>query len=226
MGDLVTNHSVQVADVRVGSISKIELTDDYKAKVTMSVQDIDLPKDSTAVLRTTSLLGEKFIELRPNGDPTKGPFFKSGDRIEQVDQAPELEFVAEQAVELLAGVLSTDIATLVETGAAGFGGRAEELHNLIDELSTISATLASQTGNIVSIIDGLDQATATLAAGSGELDQLLLNLSTTPTSSPRTAIRSSRRCASSPAWPPSRTSRCSSRTSTTSTARSSSSTPS
>src|SRR3546814_6823664 len=32
VGDLVTGHSVQVADVRVGSITGIELTDDYRAK--------------------------------------------------------------------------------------------------------------------------------------------------------------------------------------------------
>ena len=60
VGDLVTGHSVQVADVRVGSITKIELTDDYRALVTMSVKDgLDLPSDSEAVLRTTSLLGER-----------------------------------------------------------------------------------------------------------------------------------------------------------------------
>ena len=39
VGDLVAGHSVQVADVRVGSITGIELTDDYQAKVTMRIKD-------------------------------------------------------------------------------------------------------------------------------------------------------------------------------------------
>ncbi len=176
IGDLVVNHSVQTADVRIGSVSKIELTDDYRAVVTLSIRDVDLPRDSVAVLRTTSLLGEKFIEIRPNGDPTEGPFLADGDRIAEAIESPELEFVAEQAVEVLAGVTSTDIATLVETGAVGFGGREAELRGLLDDLSVISATLADQTGNIVRIIDGLGSTTATLAPASADVDQLLINL--------------------------------------------------
>ena len=39
VGDLVTGHSVQVADVRIGSVTDIELTDDYRARVTMSIKD-------------------------------------------------------------------------------------------------------------------------------------------------------------------------------------------
>jgi phospholipid/cholesterol/gamma-HCH transport system substrate-binding protein len=38
VGDLQPRHSVQMADVRVGQISSIKLTDDYKARVTMSVK--------------------------------------------------------------------------------------------------------------------------------------------------------------------------------------------
>src|SRR5215831_18804926 len=65
VGDLVENHAVQVADVRVGSVTKIELTSDFKAKVTMSLDRVNLPGDAVAELRQTSLLGEKFIQLRP-----------------------------------------------------------------------------------------------------------------------------------------------------------------
>lgn len=185
VGDLVTGHSVQVADVRVGSITGIELTEDYKARVTMRVKDdLNLPDNSGALLRTTSLLGEKFVELRPlhdaGGDEVPGSgILEDGDVIERAAEAPELEFVAEEAVNILAGVASNDLATLIETGAVGFGGRAAELGGLIDSLSVVSGTLAEQTGNIVAIIDGLDRATATLAGAEGRIDQLLVNLADT-----------------------------------------------
>src|SRR5947209_3184475 len=79
-GDLQSRGSVQVADVRVGSIGRIKLTKDFRATVTMSLnKGVRIPKDSTAYLRTTSLLGEKFVELRPDGDPGKGPFLRDGD---------------------------------------------------------------------------------------------------------------------------------------------------
>ena len=189
VGDLVSGHSVQVADVRVGSITGIELTDGFKAKVTMKIKDdLELPVDSIALLRTTSLLGEKFIELRPPADDDDdakpaadcdSDVLVDGCRIGSTQQAPELEFVAEEAVQVLGGVVSNDLATLVETGAVGFGGRAAELGSLIDSISTVSSSMAGQSENIVTIIDGLDRATATLASGAGRVDQLLVNLART-----------------------------------------------
>ena len=188
VGDLVSGHSVQVADVRVGSITGIELTDGFQAKVTMRIKDdLELPIDSIATLRTTSLLGEKFIELRPprdgeDTDPAEGcdsDVLVDGCRILATQQAPELEFVAEEAVQVLGGVVANDLGTLVETGSIGFGGRAAELGSLIDSISVVSSTMAGQSKNIVKVIDGLDQATATLAEGSARVDQLLVNLART-----------------------------------------------
>src|SRR5205823_10119164 len=70
VGDLFSQGSVQTADVRIGTIGKIKLTDNFKARVTLNVRNsVKIPKNSKALLRTTSLLGEKFIELRPNGEP-------------------------------------------------------------------------------------------------------------------------------------------------------------
>ena len=194
VGDLVVNHSVQMADVRVGSITKIELTSDFRAKVTMSVKkDVQLKSDAVATLRQTSLLGEKFIDLRPcdpspahndqGCDPNAGPLANPGSiRDDHTSDAPELEFVADAAIRLLAATaLPNDFAALVQTGSAGFGGRATELRGLVDDLSTISATLADQTTHIQQIIDGLDKATGTLAPSNDALDQLLVNLSNTTT---------------------------------------------
>ncbi len=187
VGDLVSGHSVQVADVRIGSITGIELTDDYRAEVTMRIKDgLDLPNDSVAVLRTTSLLGEKFVELRPPADDEEapsatgcGPVLVNGCTLGSTREAPELEFVAEEAVQVLSGVVSNDLSTLIETGSEAFGGRAVELGSLIDSVSVVSGTLADGTGSILSIIDGLDQATITLANGSARVDELLVNLART-----------------------------------------------
>jgi len=185
--DLVVHHAVQVADVRVGSISGIELTDDYRARVTLEIKDdLELPADSVAVLRQTSLLGEKFVEIRPRTDdddcgdaPRPDGVLVDGATITCTIQAPELESVTEQAVEILSVVAANrveDLQTLIETGAVGFGGRAQELRALIDDLVTVSATLADQTSNIVAIIDGLDRAAGTLADGAPAVDGLLTNL--------------------------------------------------
>jgi phospholipid/cholesterol/gamma-HCH transport system substrate-binding protein len=194
IGDLVENHAVQVADVRIGSVTKIELTSDFNAKITMSVDDPHLPADAVAELRQTSLLGEKFIQLRAcdpspahldtGCQPTPSKLGEKGHTdipVTRTTEAPELEFVADQAIQLLGGVAANDIATLVQTGSVGFAGRGPELRGLIDDLSIVSAGLADQTANLQTIIDGLDQATSALAADGAGLDQLLVNLSQTTT---------------------------------------------
>jgi len=180
-GDLQTRGSVQVADVRVGRITNIRLTQDFLSEVTMRLDpSARVPRDSQPVLRTSSLLGERFIELRPRGeDPTAGPALVDGDHLGTGDEAPELEFIAQEAVTVLGGVVSTDLATLVQTGAEGFAGRGADLRTLITDLATISRTLAERTTDIGRIIDGLDTATQTLASGRGELSTLLDNLATT-----------------------------------------------
>jgi phospholipid/cholesterol/gamma-HCH transport system substrate-binding protein len=180
VGDLQKSGAVQVADVRVGKISSITLTKDFRAKVSMAIdKKIHVPKNSEALDRTTSLLGEKFIELHPLGAPTKAPYLNNGDTVTHTKQAPELEFVADSAIELLGAVNSSDVATLVQTGAAAFGGRGPELNRLISDLSTISGTLASRTQQLTAIIDSLDRGAQTLATGSEDIKTLLTNLATT-----------------------------------------------
>ena len=182
VGDMQTRGGVQVADVRIGQISGIKLTNDFKAKVTLTMKKgVRIPRDSQALVRTTSLLGEKFIELRPQGDPTRGPFLANHDVVTNTASAPELEFVAESAVNVLGAVSASDVATLTATGAQAFGGRGQDLSALIRDLATISSTLASRTTQITGIIDGLDRATSTLAAGSGDIANLLTNLAQTTT---------------------------------------------
>lgn len=180
VGDMVARHSVQLADIRVGEITKIELTDDFRARVTMEVDgSIPIPQDVVPVVGKTSLLGEKFIELRPEGESDEGPFLVDGADLGVGIEAPELEYVAEKAIGLLGAVVSTDIATLIDTGAEGFGGRGADLRRLIDNLGVISQTLADRSQQIGTIIDGLDRATQTLAAGDDDISRLLANLAET-----------------------------------------------
>jgi phospholipid/cholesterol/gamma-HCH transport system substrate-binding protein len=180
VGDLQTRGGVQLADVRIGRIAAIDLTDTFRARVVLSLnKGVRVPKDSQALVRTTSLLGEKFIELRPKGNPAAGPFLADGDRVVETGEAPELEFVAQEAVTVLGAVSAGDVASLINTGAQAFGGRQAELKSLLSDLADVSATLANRTKTIQTVIDNLDRSTATLAAGSADVAALFDNLAAT-----------------------------------------------
>jgi phospholipid/cholesterol/gamma-HCH transport system substrate-binding protein len=179
-GDLQPRGSVQTADVRIGRIGSIHLTKDFKARVTLHINPgRRIPRHVAAVLRTTSLLGEKFVELRPLGDPDKGPFLEDGDVITQVQEAPELEFVAEEAIQVLGAVTAGDLATLIDTGASSFSGRKDDIRTIIDSLATYSTALATRTENIASIVDHLDVSIAAVAGTGSSFEGLLADLAAT-----------------------------------------------
>jgi len=182
VGDLQSRGSVQTADVRIGTIGRIKLTPDFHARVSLSLYaGVKVPRNSMALVRTTSLLGEKFIELRPQGDAAAGPFLRSGDVVTQTGAAPELEFFAESAVSLLGAVNASSVASIVATGAAATAGRGPDLAGLVKDLSAISAALAARSGAIGAIIDHLDAATASLAPHGAQLSALLSQLSAATT---------------------------------------------
>ena len=64
--DLVPQASVKVNDVAVGRVDRIDLSPDQtSARVSMTINgSVHLPADAYAQLRQSSLLGEKFVELK------------------------------------------------------------------------------------------------------------------------------------------------------------------
>ncbi len=60
---------VEVAGVRVGRVTTIELdTKDYAAEVTMTIDKrVRLQEDAIASVRSTGIIGDKFVKITPGG---------------------------------------------------------------------------------------------------------------------------------------------------------------
>jgi phospholipid/cholesterol/gamma-HCH transport system substrate-binding protein len=182
VANLVVGHSVQLADVPVGTVTGIELVDDRRARVTMSIEDdVDVPVGTSAALSKTSLLGEQYIELRPPapGAPVVGGerLLASGDEIGETTITADFETVTERAIEFLGAVGAEDVGTITSTGAAAFGGRGQDLHDLLGELTTVVTDLDSQRIDIARTIDGFAQLTHDLAQGDAQVVTLVGDLS-------------------------------------------------
>ena len=88
-GGLKTRAPVVISGVKVGEIAAVELSDDYRAKVTFNLDpSLKLPRDTTASIVTAGLLGDRYVSLQPGGDEQ---LLKPGDRIEFVESAVILE---------------------------------------------------------------------------------------------------------------------------------------
>ena len=175
---LVPGHAVKVADVQVGSVTKVAL-DGYRAKVTLSIVDgRHIPVGTTAVLSQTSLLGENYVQLRfpASFDPDRGPFLTSGAELQQTEVEPGIEHVAQRGIEVLSAIQAGDLATILNTGSQAFTGRGPELHDLIAQLARVGAAFADQSGPLGTVVDSLGALGQQLAAGASTIGPLIDNL--------------------------------------------------
>jgi phospholipid/cholesterol/gamma-HCH transport system substrate-binding protein len=161
VNDLVTRAGVRAGDVPIGTVTDIELTDDNRALVTMSIEpDTGLPREVQAALAKTSLLGERFIDLRPTGDSGS---LEDGQHIADTTVVQDFEDFVAAGNEALALVAADQLAAAVQTGAQAFGGRGGLVGQFITEVETLVGRYDEGSEDLVRLIDSLDQLTAELA---------------------------------------------------------------
>lgn len=82
--------TLELAGVNVGKVTKIELdAGEYEAVVHMDInKTIKLTDDTIASIRTSGIIGDKFIKLTPGGSEI---FLESGDMIEETEASISLE---------------------------------------------------------------------------------------------------------------------------------------
>ena len=90
IGGLKSRAPVKSAGVVVGRVASIQFDNEkFTARVTMNIdQQYKFPKDSSASILTSGLLGEQYIGLEGGGDPVN---LNTGERIRQTQSAVVLE---------------------------------------------------------------------------------------------------------------------------------------
>jgi len=166
--DLVPQANVRFNDVGVGKISEIEAVEidgAYAAKVTMVVnRSAQLPENAEAAVRQTSLLGEKFVELRsPRGAQPRGTL-DDGDEIpiERTQRNAEVEEVLGALSMLINGGGVEQIQSIAQEINKALEGNEPEIKALLTDLDTLFAGLDSQKNEITRALEGLNTLSITL----------------------------------------------------------------
>lgn len=155
VADLVPRGAVKIADVPVGTVKSIELTEDLQAMVTMELHDdVTLPGTVRAELRKTAVLGERYILLIPDAD--SGGTFQDGAVVADTRFVPELEELVGSGSELLAAVAVDKLAAAVDAGAEGLDGRGATFGALLDNLATIVDGYDDNSDDLIRLIDGFE----------------------------------------------------------------------
>jgi len=89
IGGLKPGSQVLIAGVPVGHVERIDLDSQYAAIVQIIVKrDVRLPSDTIASIKTSGLIGDKFIALAPGADSGNLP---PGGTITDTESAMDLE---------------------------------------------------------------------------------------------------------------------------------------
>lgn len=175
VSNIQPNSRVRVADVTVGTVTKIE-RQGWHALVTMSLNnDVNLPENVIVKIGQTSLLGSLHIELLP---PSEGPL---RGRLHNGSLIPLSHGAAypttEQTLAALSMVLNgggigqvQDITTALSTA---FNGREQDLRSLIEQLDKFAFNLNDQSSDIIAATESLNSLTGKLAAKQPVLDRAL-----------------------------------------------------
>ncbi|MBB4904136.1 MCE family protein [Actinophytocola algeriensis] len=169
--DLVPQAGVKVHDVAVGRVDRIELAEDNRtAVVTMLVNgDVHLPANAAAELRQSSLLGEKFVELRapdsPEGTLRDGAVIP----IDHTNRNPEIEEVLGALSLLLNGGGISQLSTIVDEVNQALDGNEPELRATLANIDSVVTVLDSEKNNITKAIDALGRLSGRLAAQTDDI---------------------------------------------------------
>jgi phospholipid/cholesterol/gamma-HCH transport system substrate-binding protein len=175
--DLVPQASVKVNDVAVGRVDKIDLAPDTRsALVSMTVNgDVHLPANAYADLRQSSLLGEKFVELRdPTGQQATGTLTNNAViPLARTNRSPEVEEVLGALSLLLNGGGVNQLQDITRELNKALTGNEPQIRALLSRVDQLATELDGQKGEIIRVIDGLS---STLVGQTSNLGNALDNL--------------------------------------------------
>ncbi|MGL4307157.1 MAG: MCE family protein [Mycobacteriaceae bacterium] len=155
---LTQNSPVKVNDVTVGSVSRIVLNG-WTALITVSLNsDVHLPKNVTAKVGQTSLLGSQHLELSMTAGEDAVGDLAEGDLVplERASSYPTTEQTLSSLSVVLNGGGLAQIQDITTELNKALKGRTSTIHNLIPELARLAQGLDDQKEQIIAAMEGLN----------------------------------------------------------------------
>lgn len=165
---LEPNSPVMIADVIIGSVSKMTVRD-WHADVEISVKPgVTVPANAVATVGQTSLLGSMHIALDPPLGKSPAGQLNPGATLGLSDTStyPSTERTLSSLSVLVNGGGLGKIGELVNESNLALNGRQGQIRDLLTRLNDFVGMLANQRDNINASITALDRLGGTLASQS------------------------------------------------------------
>ncbi|MEX0720501.1 MAG: MlaD family protein [Balneolaceae bacterium] len=144
---LISGNAVNVKGFKIGSVKRMQLQPSDSALVTLSIEeDFSIPKGSVAFLRSSGVLGSKYIEIVKSDSPE---MVEDGEYIEGFFEEGMMESFADEGAKL-----GEDISASIK----GFDALMSNLNETLDEenkekISGMLDNLESSTSSLNSLIE-------------------------------------------------------------------------
>jgi phospholipid/cholesterol/gamma-HCH transport system substrate-binding protein len=128
---------VKLSGVEIGYISNIDLADNSKAQITVSLtRPADIRTDATATIRTSGLLGERYIELVQG--KSASPLLKNGETLTRSEDAAEISEMMSKMSEAM-----DDIKAITKSlkNTLGSAEGEQSLKNILKNIDLASANM-------------------------------------------------------------------------------------
>jgi phospholipid/cholesterol/gamma-HCH transport system substrate-binding protein len=168
------NSRVLVADVFVGTVRAIELKN-WVATLTVDLQKgVKLPKNATAKIGQTSLLGSQHIEFAAPPNPSAEQL-RAGDTItlNNASAYPSTEQTLASLALVLRGGGIPNLEVIQNEVYQILAGRAHQIRDFLGKLDTFATELNQQRDDIGRAIDTTDRLLSYAATRTGTLDRVL-----------------------------------------------------
>jgi phospholipid/cholesterol/gamma-HCH transport system substrate-binding protein len=178
VNNIQPNSRVRVADVTVGTVTKIE-RQGWHALLTMRLDGaVDLPANATAKIGLTSLLGSLHIELAPPKDAPPQGRLHDGSLISLSNAAayPSTEQTLAALSMVLNGGGLGQVQDITEAFSTAFRGREQDVRDLITQLDTFAGVLNDQSSDIIAATEKLNDLAGKFAAQQPVLDRALTTI--------------------------------------------------
>jgi phospholipid/cholesterol/gamma-HCH transport system substrate-binding protein len=168
------NSRVLVADVFVGTVREITLKN-WVATLTVDLaKGVRLPRNATAKIGQTSLLGSQHLELAAPLDPLPQPL-ENGDTIALTNSSayPSTEQTLATLAMVLRGGGIPNLEVIQNEVYKILAGRAQQIRDFLGKLDTFAGQLNQQRDDIAHVIDSTDRLLSYVTARVDTLDQVL-----------------------------------------------------
>ncbi|OBH40977.1 MCE family protein [Mycobacterium mantenii] len=201
--NLPMNAKVKLAGADVGQLESM-VARNYTAVTRLRIRDgVQLPRGSTAELRTATPLGDVFVALKPPpDDPADGPLLRDGDTIglDSTAAAATVESVLSSAAILVNGGAVRNFTNIINgfgkaTGDQGqaFGdmirksnellgrldARSDQISHALTQLSRLADQLDAKNQTIGDLMAAASPATSALADNTSQLSNLAVQVGDT-----------------------------------------------